>query len=61
VNPKFIGKWGPRLIGRFLNFELAGFSITAFVEGILLDLSSVMNIAYLSRRRTKQITEHPQQ
>lgn len=49
------------LIGRFLDFELAGYSITAFVEGILLGLSLVMNIAYLLRRRTKQVTEHPQQ
>ena len=49
------------LIGRFLDFELAGFSITAFVEGILLGLSLVMNIAYLVRRRTKQDAEHRQQ
>jgi len=49
------------LIGRFLNFDYAGVSITAFVEGILLGLSLVMNLAYLVRRRTKQNTEHSQQ
>jgi hypothetical protein len=42
------------LIGRFLYFEIAGFSITDFVEGILIGLSLVMNIAYLIRKRKKQ-------
>ena len=39
------------LIGRFLHFEYAGFSITDFVEGILIGLSLVMNITYLIRKR----------
>jgi len=39
------------LIGRFLHFEYAGFSITDFVEGVLVGLSLVMNLAYLARRR----------
>jgi hypothetical protein len=42
------------LIGRFLYFEIAGFSVTDFIEGILIGLSLVMNIAYLVRRRKKQ-------
>ena len=41
------------LIGRFLNFEYEGFAVTAFVEGILIGLSLVMNIAYLIRKRKK--------
>ena len=41
------------LIGRFLNFEYEGISVTAFVEGILIGLSLVMNIAYLIRKRKK--------
>jgi hypothetical protein len=39
------------LIGRFLNFEYVGFSVTDFVEGILIGLSLVMNITYLVRRK----------
>jgi hypothetical protein len=39
------------LIGRFLHFEYAGFSVTDFVEGILIGLSLVMNITYLIRKR----------
>ena len=39
------------LIGRFLYFEIAGFSVTDFIEGILIGLSLVMNIAYLIRKR----------
>lgn len=41
------------LIGRFLYFEYAGFSITAFTEGVLVGLSLVMNITYLIRKRKK--------
>ena len=41
------------LIGRFLYFEYAGFSVTDFVEGILIGLSLVMNITYLIRKRKK--------
>ena len=42
------------LIGRFLYFEYAGFSVTDFIEGILVGLSLVMNITYLIRKRKKQ-------
>jgi len=38
------------LIGRFVPFEYSGFSISAFVEGVLVGLSMVMNLAYLIRR-----------
>ena len=41
------------LIGRFLHFEYAGFSVTDFVEGILVGLSLVMNLTYLIRIRKK--------
>jgi hypothetical protein len=41
------------LIGRFLHFEYLGFSVTDFVEGVLVGLSLVMNITYLVRRRHK--------
>ena len=39
------------LIGRFLHFEYLGFSVTDFVEGILIGLSLVMNVAYLVKRK----------
>ncbi len=42
------------LIGRFLTFEYAGFSVTDFVEGVLIGLSLAMNVAYLIRIRKKQ-------
>jgi hypothetical protein len=42
------------LIGRFLTFEYAGFSVTAFIEGVLIGLSLTMNVAYLIRIRKKQ-------
>ena len=41
------------LIGRFLHFEYSGFSVTDFVEGVLIGLSLVMNISYLIRKRKK--------
>lgn len=41
------------LIGRFLYFEYMGFSVTDFIEGILVGLSLVMNVTYLVRRRRK--------
>lgn len=37
------------LIGRFVEFEYSGFSVSRFVEGILVGLSLVMNVAYLIR------------
>jgi len=41
------------LIGRFVNFEYSGFSVSAFVEGVLVGLSLVMNLGYLIRRAKK--------
>jgi hypothetical protein len=41
------------LIGRFIHFEWAGFSVTDFVEGVLIGLSLVINLAYLIRKRKK--------
>jgi len=41
------------LIGRFLHFEYAGFSVTDFVEGIFIGLALLMNITYLIRKRKK--------
>ncbi len=42
------------LIGRFLTFEYAGFSVTDFVEGVLTGLSLVMNLTYLIRIRMRK-------
>ena len=42
------------LIGRFLHFEYSGFLVSDFVEGVLVGLSLVMNLAYLIRRRSKK-------
>jgi len=39
------------LIGRFLHFEYAGFSLTDFAEGVLTGLSMTLNLAYLIRKR----------
>jgi hypothetical protein len=41
------------LIGRFLHFEYLGFSVTDFVEGLLVGLSLAMNITYLYIKRRK--------
>jgi len=41
------------LIGRFLHFEYSGFSVTDFVEGVLVGLSLVMNLTYLVMKRRK--------
>jgi len=41
------------LIGRFVHLEYSGFSVSDFVEGILVGLSLVMNLAYLIRRAKK--------
>ena len=41
------------LVGRFLHFEYLGFSITDFVEGLLIGLSLIMNITYLYIKRRK--------
>lgn len=39
------------LVGRFLHFEYSGFSVSDFVEGVLVGLSLVLNLTYLIRRR----------
>jgi len=41
------------LVGRFLHFEYVGFAVTDFVEGVLVGLSLVMNVAYLVIKRKK--------
>jgi hypothetical protein len=41
------------LIGRFVYFEVSGFVVSAFVEGLLVGLSLVMNLGYLIQRRKK--------
>jgi len=43
------------LIGRFLYFEISGFSITDFVEGMLIGVSLVMNVVYLIRKRKSNL------
>ena len=42
------------LIGRFLHYEFSGFSVTDFLEGVLIGISLVMNLAYLIRIRSKK-------
>ncbi len=42
------------LIGRFLHYEYSGFSVTDFLEGLLIGISLVMNLAYLIRIRSKK-------
>ena len=39
------------LVGQFLHFEYVGFSVTDFVEGVLVGLSLVMNTTYLVMKR----------
>jgi hypothetical protein len=41
------------LIGRFVHFEISGFAVSDFVEGILVGLSLTMNLAYLVLRSKK--------
>ncbi len=42
------------LVGRFSHFEYSGFSISAFVEGVLAGVSLVMNLFYLATKSKKQ-------
>jgi hypothetical protein len=42
------------LIGRFVHFEYSGFSVSDFIEGVLVGLSLVMNLAYMIRQRSKK-------
>jgi hypothetical protein len=41
------------LVGRFTSFEVSGFSISDFVEGLLTGVSLVMNLYYLVRKSRK--------
>ena len=41
------------LIGRFVHIEISGFTVSDFVEGILVGLSLTMNLAYLVLRTKK--------
>ena len=42
------------LVGRFLHLDYSGFSISDFIEGVLIGVSLVLNLAYLIRMRTKK-------
>jgi hypothetical protein len=42
------------LIGRFVHFEYSGFSVSDFVEGVLVGLALVLNLTYLVSRRNKK-------
>ena len=42
------------LIGRFLHYEYLGFSVSDFLEGVLIGISLVMNLTYLIRVRSKK-------
>jgi hypothetical protein len=44
------------LIGRFVHFEYSGFSVSDFLEGVLVGLSLVMNLTYLIRQKLKNDT-----
>ena len=39
------------LIGRFVHFEYSGFSVSDFLEGVLVGVSLVMNLTYLIRQK----------
>ena len=42
------------LVGRFARFEYAGFVISAFIEGLLVGVSLVMNLFYLATKARKR-------
>ena len=42
------------LVGRFTSFEVSGFSVSDFIEGVLTGVSLVMNLYYLVRKSRKQ-------
>ena len=42
------------LVGRFTSFEVSGFSVSDFVEGVLTGVSLVMNLYYLVGKSRKQ-------
>lgn len=39
------------LVGRFVHFEVSGFSVSDFIEGVLTGLSLALNLTYLMRAR----------
>jgi len=39
------------LVGRFVHFEVPGFSVSDFIEGVLTGLSLVLNLTYMIRAR----------
>jgi hypothetical protein len=39
------------LVGRFVHFEVSGFSVSDFIEGVLIGLSLTLNLTYLIRTR----------
>ena len=41
------------LIGRFVEFEYAGFSVSSFLEGILIGMSITLNVVYMIRINRK--------
>ncbi|PVX25232.1 MAG: hypothetical protein CW691_05265 [Candidatus Bathyarchaeum sp.] len=41
------------LIGQFVHVEYSGFSVSDFVQGVLVGLSLTMNLAYLIFRAKK--------
>ena len=43
------------LVGRFFHFEVSGFSVSDFIEGVLIGLSLVLNLIYLMRARNIRI------
>jgi hypothetical protein len=45
------------LIGRFVYYEYSGFSVSDFVEGALIGLSLVMNLAYMIKQRPKKSSD----
>ena len=42
------------LVGRFVHFEVPGFSVSDFIEGVLTGFSLVLNLTYMIRARAKE-------
>ena len=38
------------LVGHFMSFEVSGFSLSGFVEGVLIGVSLVTNLYYLVKK-----------
>ena len=39
------------LVGQFTGFEIGGFSVSAFAEGVLMGIALVLNLFYLATRQ----------